>query len=88
MSLKHKTAIATVAAVSAALLAVSASARDMVVRENGVTDVNAPTTQVRVDEQTGSTRVKVRTHATRVDVDTDQRHVRIRVPYYSGDIRW
>jgi hypothetical protein len=60
----------------------------MVVRENGVTDVKAPTTRVRVDEQTGSTRVKIRTHATRVNVDTDRRHVRIRVPYYSGDIYW
>jgi len=34
------------------------------------------------------TRVKVRAPYTSVDVDTRNRHVRIRVPYYSGDIRW
>ncbi len=35
-----------------------------------------------------NTRVKVRAPYARVDVDTNRRRVRIRVPYYSGDIRW
>ena len=88
MSLKQTTAIATATILAAALFAVSASARDVVTRGDGVTHVDAPTTRVRVDEYTGDTRVKVRAPATRVDVDTERRHVRIRVPYYSGDIRW
>ncbi len=69
-------------------LAVPASARDVVTREDGKTIVDAPTTKVVTRERDGATRVKVRAPATKVDVDTERGHVRIRVPGYSGDIRW
>ena len=88
MSIRHALAFSATAVVAATVFAASAPARDVVTREDGVTRVDAPTTRVRVDEETGDTRVKVRAPATRVDVDTERRHVRIRVPYYSGDIRW
>lgn len=87
MSFKAKT-ITTGAILALAALATPVAAQDVVRRGDGVTHVDAPTTRVRVDETTGDTRVKVRAPATRVDVDTDRRHVRIRVPFYSGDIRW
>ncbi|MGE0699366.1 MAG: hypothetical protein AB7O57_09750 [Hyphomicrobiaceae bacterium] len=77
------------AAVLAATLGIgSATASDVVVREDGRTKVVAPTTRVTVDEHTGDTRVGVRAPGTRVDVDTERGRVRVRVPYYSGDIRW
>ncbi len=50
--------------------------------------VEAPGTNVAVDERSGETRVTVRAPATDVDVDTERRQVRIRVPYFRGDIRW
>jgi hypothetical protein len=79
---------AAAAALVAATLALPVAAHDVVTRGDGITRVDAPTTRVRVDEITGDTRVKVRAPATRVNVDTERRHVRIRVPFYSGDIRW
>jgi hypothetical protein len=88
MSMKQTVAVGTGAILAATLFTVSASARDVVTRENGVTRVDAPTTRIRVDEASGDARVKVRAPATKVDVGTERRHVRIRVPYYSGDIRW
>ncbi|MGD9803176.1 MAG: hypothetical protein AB7E81_06140 [Hyphomicrobiaceae bacterium] len=87
MSFKTTT-ITAGAALAIIALALPATARDVVTREDGVTRVKAPTTRVRVDEVTGDTRVRVRAPATRVNVDTERGHVRIRVPYYSGDIRW
>ncbi len=68
-------------------LAAPAIADDYVEHRNGETIVDVPTTRV----ETGGdrkTRVKVRAPHTKVDVDTKRRHVRIRVPYYNGDIRW
>jgi len=68
-------------------LVTPAIAGDYVERRNGETIVDVPTTRV----ETGGdrkTRVKVRAPYTKVDVDTKRRHVRIRVPYYNGDIRW
>lgn len=88
MSLRKTVAVGTGAILVATLGTVAVSARDVVTRDNGVTRVDAPTTRLRVDEETGDTRVKVRAPATKLDVDTERRHVRIRVPYYSGDIRW
>lgn len=64
-----------------------ASAKDIVTYDKGKTTVEAPTT--RVVTKTGKkTTVKVAAPHSRVNVDTGARHVRIRVPYYSGDIRW
>jgi hypothetical protein len=68
-------------------LAAPAISGDYVEHRNGETIVDVPTTRV----ETGGdrkTRVKVRAPHTKVDVDTKRRHVRIRVPYYNGDIRW
>jgi hypothetical protein len=68
-------------------LAAPAIAGDYVERSNGETIVDVPTTRV----ETGGdkeTRVKVRAPYAKVDVNTKRRHVRIRVPYYNGDIRW
>jgi hypothetical protein len=68
-------------------LATPALTGDYVEHRNGETIVDVPTTRV----ETGGdkkTRVKVRAPYTKVDVDTKRRHVRIRVPYYNGDIRW
>ena len=68
-------------------LAKPALTGDYVEHRNGETIVDVPTTRV----ETGGdkkTRVKVRAPYTKVDVDTKRRHVRIRVPYYNGDIRW
>ncbi|MEZ5843811.1 MAG: hypothetical protein R3D27_08765 [Hyphomicrobiaceae bacterium] len=60
---------------------------EVVTRHDGKTVVEAPTTRVETDEA-GRTKVRVRAPHTAVDVDTERRRVRIRVPYYSGDIRW
>ena len=68
-------------------LATPALTGDYVEHRNGETIVDVPTTRV----ETGGdkkTRVKVRAPYTKVDVDTNRRRVRIRVPYYNGDIRW
>ena len=80
--------IGALAAASLAAAAATAMAADFVTRKDDKTVVQAPTTNVTVDEHTGATRVKVRASETRVDVDTDRGHVRIRVPYFNGDIRW
>ena len=70
------------------LVAQPGFARDVVVRQNGKTTVDAPTTRVAVDEASGATRVKVHAPGTRVAVDTERGQVRIRVPGFSGDISW
>ncbi len=82
------TLIGALAALSLATASATAIASDVVTRKDDKTIVKAPTTNVTVDERTGATRVKVRASETRVDVDTDRGLVRIRVPYFNGDIRW
>lgn len=88
MRCTHRLTAAAIALVAGVILAEGATAQEMVVREDGKTRVDVPTTKVDVDERTGETRVRVRASASRIDVDTERGHVRIRVPYYSGDIRW
>lgn len=68
-------------------LAAPAISGDYVEHRNDKTIVDVPTTKVETDGDR-RTRVKVRAPYTKVDVDTKRRHVRIRVPYYNGDIRW
>ena len=68
-------------------LAAPAISGDYVEHRNDETVVDVPTTHVETDGDR-KTRVKVRAPYTKVDVDTKRRHVRIRVPYYNGDIRW
>jgi hypothetical protein len=68
-------------------LAAPAISGDYVEHRNDKTIVDVPTTHVETDGDR-RTRVKVREPYTKVDVDTKRRHVRIRVPYYNGDIRW
>ena len=88
ISTKHVTL--AVVAITSMTFSLSATAEDTAVvkRRAGVTAVDAPNTRVVVREATGDTRVRVRAANTKVDVATDSREVRIRVPYYSGDIRW
>jgi hypothetical protein len=76
-------------------LAAPAISGDYVEHRNDKTIVDVPTTHVETDGDRRTrvdgdrrTRVKVRAPYTKVDVDTKRRHVRIRVPYYNGDIRW
>ena len=80
--------IATLVVVSSAAACAPANAHDRSYRhthdEDG-TVVRAPRTRVEV-ERDGSTRV--RAPHTRVEVDRRRRTVRIRVPYFSGDIRY
>jgi len=83
----RRVAVTFAAAALTITLATPALTGDYVERRNGKTIVDVPTTRV----ETGGdkkTRVKVRAPYTKVDVDTKRRHVRIRVPYYNGDIRW
>lgn len=54
--------------------------------ENGWTKVKAPYTRVDITAQ--RTKVRVNAPHANVSVETGAGHVRIRVPYYSGDIRW
>lgn len=87
MVLAHHYVIKFTAAALLITLAAPAISGDYVEHRNGETIVDVPTTRV----ETGGdrkTRVKVRAPHTKVDVDTKRRHVRIRVPYYNGDIRW
>jgi hypothetical protein len=64
-----------------------ATARDIVTYDKAKTIVEAPTT--RVETKTGrKTSVRVNAPHAQVKIGTSARHVRIRVPYYSGDIRW
>ncbi len=62
--------------------------RTTVTREAGKTTVNAPRTKVVTKRDGNRTKVDVRAPYTGVNVDTARRHVRIRVPYYSGDVYW
>lgn len=87
MSSATRFLLAAVAAAGSAALVLPVLAAD-VVRQDGRTIVDAPTTRVKVDEATGDTRVRVRAPYSKVDVDTERGQVRVRVPYFSGDIRW
>jgi hypothetical protein len=60
-----------------------AAAMEEVERKDAVV-VNAPTTDVEVS----SREVTVAAPFTDVKVDKENRRVRIRVPYFSGDISW
>lgn len=60
---------------------------DSVERRDDEIIVDVPTTHVETSGDK-KTRVKVRAPYTKIDVDTKRRMVRIRVPYYNGDIRW
>jgi len=77
----------TMAPTKTATPALLADAGDYVERRNGETIVDVPTTRVETSGDK-KTRVRVRAPYTKVDVDTKRRLVRIRVPYYNGDIRW
>jgi hypothetical protein len=76
--------------VFAAVLAMAAGAAAdttaTVKQVDGRTIVTAPTT--KVDASAERTKVRVDAPDTRVRVDTETRIVRIRVPYFNGDIRW
>jgi len=85
---KINAALGVAAAAALSLSLGSAHAGDVVTREAGETRVKAPTSRVVVRESDGATRVRVRAGHTKVDVDTERSLVRIRVPGYSGDIRW
>ncbi|MEL6292448.1 MAG: hypothetical protein AAFQ44_11745, partial [Pseudomonadota bacterium] len=79
------TAVVVVSSVSAWA---PASAHERSYRHSHNSDgtvVRAPRTRVEV-ERDGSTRV--RAPETRVEVDRRRRTIRIRVPYFSGDIRY
>jgi hypothetical protein len=71
-----------------AAMATETAAREDRPNRSATADVEAPGTRVIVRERDGDAKVRVRAPHTRVDVDTVRGHVRVRVPYYSGDIRW
>lgn len=80
------TALAT-AAVASGPADVSAKAPETsVTSTDGKTIVKAPTTKVETSAE--GTKVRVVAPHTNVKVDTEARIVRIRVPGYSGDIKW
>ncbi|MEQ1731935.1 MAG: hypothetical protein ABL982_26475 [Vicinamibacterales bacterium] len=78
--------VAAVAGFAAATYAIAQDAK-VTTTPDGRTHVEAPTTRVDAGGDRG-TQVKVRATDTKIDVDTDRGHVRIRVPYFNGDIRW
>ncbi len=75
-------ALATVATITAA----HAAKTTVDTHRDGRTFVAAPGTRVAV--QPKRTKVHVEAPYSSVRVNTATNHVRIRVPYYSGDIRW
>jgi hypothetical protein len=75
-------AFATVATMSAA----HAAKTTVDTRSDGRTFVSAPGTRVAV--QPKRTTVRVEAPYSSVRVNTASNHVRIRVPYFNGDIRW
>lgn len=79
---------AAVGLTAATMLAGPATSRENVVQQNGTVRVDAPTTHVVTQERSGATRVHVDAPRTRVAVDTARGSVKIRVPGFSGDIRW
>jgi hypothetical protein len=70
------------AALASLAVATGVSATEVDRKDNVV--VNTPTTDVEVS----SDKVTVTAPFTDVEVDKDDRRVRIRVPYFSGDISW
>lgn len=82
----HTIAIITVTAASLVAGGVLASDGHHATGKGDRVEATAPTATVRVSPQ--RTRVDIVAPYTDVQVDTVQRSVRIRVPYFSGDIRW
>lgn len=82
--------LTSIAAAALAVSAGAASAEDVrpPAGQRPAVEVGAPGTRVEVDQRSGATDVTVRAPHTAVDVDTRAREVRIRVPYFRGDIRW
>jgi hypothetical protein len=78
-------AIATLATVTT-LGTAHASKTTVDTRRDGRTSVAAPGTKVTVVPK--RTKVQVAAPYSTVMVDTAAAHVRIRVPYFNGDIRW
>ena len=79
------TAIA--AAIAANVVSSAQAAKTSVdTNRDGRTSVTAPGTRVTVVPK--RTKVQVAAPYTNVKVDTAAGHVRIRVPYFSGDIFW
>jgi len=77
---------ALLAAAGLLVLAVPATAGDVVKRQGDKTIVKAPTT--RVETSPSKTKVNVRAPYSKVDVDTGRNKVRIRVPYFNRTITW
>ncbi|HRK19928.1 MAG TPA: hypothetical protein PK970_13300 [Hyphomicrobiaceae bacterium] len=78
-------ASAAVASLTAASFAIAESDTNVTVK-GGKADVTAPYTTV--DSTPARTKVKVDAPHTNVKVDTEARVVKIRVPFFNGDIRW
>lgn len=70
---------------AAASFAIAESDTSVTVR-GGKADVTAPYTTV--DSTPARTKVNVDAPHANVKVDTEARVVKIRVPYFNGDIRW
>ena len=86
--MKHLRKIGALAILAVATATAAEAAKSTVeTTRDGRTYVAAPGTRVAV-LPTKRTKVRVEAPYTRVKVDTAAGHVRIRVPYYSGDIFW
>jgi hypothetical protein len=79
-------AIAAVTAATTVSAAHAAKTTTVDTRHDGRTLVSAPGTRVAVLSK--RTKVHVDAPYTTVRVNTATNHVRIRVPYFNGDIRW
>jgi hypothetical protein len=79
-------ALAAMTAASAAHAARTDAKTTVDTRRHGRTYVTAPGTKVAVVPK--RTKVSVDAPYTMVRVNTAANHVRIRVPYFNGDIRW
>ena len=79
--------VVALASVFVAICVVPASAHDKTESHGRSVDVRAPHTKVTTSHGK-KTKVTVKAPYSDVRVDTKNRHVRIRVPFYSGDIRW
>lgn len=78
-SLALATSVASITVASAKTTAVET-------KRDGRTIVSAPGTRVAVEPK--GTRVRVEAPLSDVKVDTAKRTVRVRVPFYNGDITW
>jgi hypothetical protein len=85
--MRHSLMIAAVAAVTSLAGLAPVSAKTSVdTSRDGRTVVTAPGTRVAVVPK--RTKVRVEAPFSDIKVDTAARHVRIRVPFYNGDITW